>query len=187
MNGCNVKKSFWSAAVTGLLIVAANVGCVPKPENALIVYSAADREFAEPIIAAYQRRNAKTEVIPQFDVESTKTVGLVTRIESESSRPRCDVFWNNEIMHILRLESAGLLAPISWDIPSDWPASMRSKKKNVGRLWRTSPRAACQSRTASGQRRASIVGLRFSRTHVGKANAASLHRCSGPLQLTLLC
>ncbi len=105
-----------------------SIGCVPKPENALIVYSAADREFAEPILAAFQRRNGATEVVSTFDIESTKTVGLVTRIESESARPRCDVFWNNEIMHILRLESKGLLAPIRWDIPSDWPASMRSKQ-----------------------------------------------------------
>jgi iron(III) transport system substrate-binding protein len=111
-----------AAGLWGLL------GCVPKPENAVIVYSAADREFAEPILAAYQRRHAETEVVSQFDVESTKTVGLVTRIESESNRPRCDVFWNNEIMHILRLESAGLLAPIRWDIPRDWPAAMRSKQ-----------------------------------------------------------
>ena len=110
--------------------VLSSLGCVPKPENAIVVYSAADREFAEPILAAYQRRNEGTEVVSQFDVESTKTVGLVTRIEAESARPRCDVFWNNEIMHILRLEAAGLLAPISWDIPSDWPASMRSKKGN---------------------------------------------------------
>ncbi|MDX1927330.1 MAG: extracellular solute-binding protein [Pirellulaceae bacterium] len=129
MYGYKVPKSYWFAATACLISFVATVGCVPKPENALIVYSAADREFAEPIIAAYQRRNPKTEVVPQFDVESTKTVGLVTRIESESARPRCDVFWNNEIMHILRLESAGLLAPISWDIPSDWPASMRSKQK----------------------------------------------------------
>ncbi len=105
-----------------------SVGCVPKPENALVVYSAADREFAEPILAAYQRRHEGTEVVSQFDVESTKTVGLVTRIESESARPRCDVFWNNEIMHTLRLESAGLLAPVQWDIPNDWPTSMRSKQ-----------------------------------------------------------
>ena len=103
------------------------VGCVPKPENAVIVYSAADREFAEPILAAFQRRHGETEVVSTFDVESTKTVGLVTRIESEASRPRCDVFWNNEIMHTLRLESQGLLVPVRWDIPSDWPASMRSK------------------------------------------------------------
>ncbi len=127
MNGLNVTKFLW-LAVLSTMSIAATTGCVPKPENALIVYSAADREFAEPILSAYQRRNTSTEVIPQFDVESTKTVGLVTRIESERDRPRCDVFWNNEIMHILRLESEGLLAPVSWDIPRDWPASMRSKQ-----------------------------------------------------------
>ncbi len=127
MNGCKVTKSYLSALLVSAW-VGFVVGCVPKPEDALIVYSAADREFAEPILAAYQRRHAKTEVVSQFDVESTKTVGLVTRIESESSRPRCDVFWNNEILHIQRLESAGLLAPIRWDIPRDWPASMRSKQ-----------------------------------------------------------
>lgn len=129
MNGSQVAKSclFISLSIVSIALL---VGCVPKPENALIVYSAADREFAAPIIDAYQRRHEETEVVPQFDVESTKTVGLVTRIESESSRPRCDVFWNNEILHILRLESAGLLAPIRWDIPRDWPASMRSKQGN---------------------------------------------------------
>ena len=113
-----------------IALLLGSIGCVPKPENAIVVYSAADREFAEPILAAFQRRHAGTEVVSQFDIESTKTVGLVTRIESEKARPRCDVFWNNEIMHILRLESAGLLAPVRWDIPSDWPASMRSKQGN---------------------------------------------------------
>lgn len=129
MIGCSVAKSYLFA-ILAMSIIAAVAGCVPKPENALIVYSAADREFAEPILDAFQRRHTKTEVISQFDIESTKTVGLVTRIESESSRPRCDVFWNNEIMHTLRLESAGLLAPISWNIPRDWPASMHSQKGN---------------------------------------------------------
>ncbi len=57
-----------------------------------------------------------------------KTVCLVNTHRKRKQTPRCDVFWNNEIMHILRLESAGLLAPISWDIPSDWPAAMRSNK-----------------------------------------------------------
>lgn len=106
------------------------VGCVPQPEDSVVIYSAADREYAKPILDAFARRHAPTEVLPQFDVESTKTVGLVTRIESESERPRCDVFWNNEIMHTLRLEKAGLLQPIRWEIPSDWPASMRSKDKH---------------------------------------------------------
>lgn len=107
-------------------LVAILVGCVPQPENAVVIYSAADREYAKPILAGFSRQQPDIEVVPQFDVESTKTVGLVSRIEAEASRPRCDVFWNNEIMHTLRLEQAGLLQPIRWDIPSEWPAAMRS-------------------------------------------------------------
>lgn len=101
-------------------------GCQPKSENSVVIYSAADREYAQPILGAFARRNEGIEVKPVFDIEASKTVGLVTRIESESSRTRCDVFWNNEIMHTLRLEKAGLLAPIRWDIPADWPKAMRS-------------------------------------------------------------
>lgn len=109
-----------------ILVVAITAGCVPRAENELVVYSAADREFAEPILKAFERRHPETRVVSQFDIESTKTVGLVTRIESEGQRPRCDVFWNNELMHMLRLDAAGLLAPIQWEIPANWPTSMRS-------------------------------------------------------------
>lgn len=109
-----------------LLTAICCLGCVRRPEDSVVIYSAADREYAAPILAAFGRRNTGVEVTPVFDVESTKTVGLANRLESEASRPRCDVFWNNEIMHTLRLEKAGLLAPIRWDIPSDWPADMKS-------------------------------------------------------------
>lgn len=104
------------------------IGCVPRSENEVILYSAADREVAAPIVAAFQRRHAETKVNSTFDVESTKTVGLVTRIENESAKPRCDLFWNNEILHTLRLEKAGLLQPVRWDVPRDWPATMRSSR-----------------------------------------------------------
>jgi iron(III) transport system substrate-binding protein len=41
----------------------------------VVVYSALDREFAEPVLKAYAQE-ARVEVAPKFDVESTKTVGL---------------------------------------------------------------------------------------------------------------
>ncbi len=100
-------------------------GCVPSPENAVVIYSAADREFAAPILSAFKRRTLGTEVSSQFDVESSKTVGLVNRLISEKERVRCDVFWNNEIMHTLRLDSLGLLERVQWQVPPDWPESMR--------------------------------------------------------------
>ena len=93
-----------------------------------MLYSAADREVAAPILSAFERRHPATKVAATFDVESTKTVGLVTRIENEASKPRCDLFWNNEILHTQRLEEAGLLQAVSWDVPSNWPSQMRSKR-----------------------------------------------------------
>ncbi|MEM8736101.1 MAG: ABC transporter substrate-binding protein, partial [Planctomycetota bacterium] len=102
------------------------LGCGIRLEDSVVVYSAADREYAAPILAGFSRRNEGVEIAPVFDVESTKTVGLVSRIESEANRPRCDVFWNNEIMHTLRLQQAGMLKPIAWQIPGDWPSDMRS-------------------------------------------------------------
>jgi iron(III) transport system substrate-binding protein len=102
-------------------------GCTPRPENQVVIYSALDQEFAAPILSGFVRKN-DSKITPQakFDVESTKTVGLVQRILAEKQRPVCDVFWNNEIMHTLRLQKAGLLTKRSWDIPKEWPASMQA-------------------------------------------------------------
>lgn len=113
------------------LFAVAAIGCTPKRENAVVIYSAADREYAKPILDAFARRQEGLDVLPQFDVESTKTTGLVTKIQSEAkNRPRCDVFWNNEVMHTLRLEKAGLLQSIRWDVPNSWPSHMRSEGGN---------------------------------------------------------
>jgi iron(III) transport system substrate-binding protein len=112
------------------LVFLFSSGCVPQPENSVVVYSAADREYAKPILDSFQRKSAGIEVVPQFDVESTKTVGLANRIAAESEMPRADVFWNNEIMHTIALEKKGLLQSISWDIPSGWPKEMRSSSGN---------------------------------------------------------
>ncbi|MCU0708924.1 MAG: iron transporter, partial [Pirellula sp.] len=82
---------------------------MPRREDSVVLYCAADREYASPILDAYERDGKGTEVVRQFDVEASKTLGLVTRIEQESANPKCDVFWNNEILHTIRLQQQGLL------------------------------------------------------------------------------
>jgi iron(III) transport system substrate-binding protein len=77
--------------------------------DTVVVYSSLDREFSEPLLKAYAERS-KVRVLPKFDVESTKTVGLTNLIMAEARRPRCDLFWNNEILNTLRLKRRGLLA-----------------------------------------------------------------------------
>lgn len=74
----------------------------------VVLYCAADQEFAEPILRDIETSlGVKIEKV--FDIEATKTVGLVRTLIEERSRPRCDVFWNNEIVHTLRLKSMGVL------------------------------------------------------------------------------
>src|SRR4051794_17275143 len=92
----------------------------------VVVYSALDREFAEPSLDACARR-AGVEVLPKFDVESTKTVGLTNLIVAEAGRPRCDLFWNNEIINTLRLKQRGLLTPYRPKAAADIPGAFKDR------------------------------------------------------------
>jgi iron(III) transport system substrate-binding protein len=113
-------------ASIALLVSLVLVGCVPRRESSVVVYCASDREYATPILDGFERNTSGTQIVRQFDVESSKTLGLVTRIEQEKTRPRCDVFWNNEILHTIRLQKQGLLASRRWKVPDDWPKGCRS-------------------------------------------------------------
>ncbi len=64
-----------------LSLVAARSGI---GSDTVVVYSALDREFAEPVLKAYGERTG-VRVLPKFDVESTKTVGLTNLIIAEAS------------------------------------------------------------------------------------------------------
>lgn len=83
-------------------------GCWTESGPEVVVYVALDREFSEPILADFERETG-IKVLASYDAESTKTVGLTNQLLAERDRPRCDVFWNNEILNTLRLENAGLL------------------------------------------------------------------------------
>lgn len=79
-------------------------------DNSVVVYSALDQEFSEPVLKDLGQR-LSLDVASKFDVESTKTVGLTNTLIAEAVRPRCDLFWNNEILNTIRLEQKGLLQP----------------------------------------------------------------------------
>jgi iron(III) transport system substrate-binding protein len=98
---------------------------VQRAESDVVVYAALDQEFAAPILSAFERANeGQIRVVPKYDVESTKTVGLVNRIIAEQSAPVCDLFWSNEILHTVRLQKLGLLQPRSWPVEAGYPAEM---------------------------------------------------------------
>jgi len=106
-----MKFAVW-CALAGIVVLGsllAVAGCSNDQER-VVVYCALDRNFAEPILKIFENQTG-IEVDWQFDTEAHKTVGLARRIEEEANNPRCDVFWNNEIMHTIRLKKLGLIEP----------------------------------------------------------------------------
>ncbi len=100
-------------------------GCWDSSQSEVVVYTALDSEFSQPIFDDFEKRS-DVSVRAKFDVESTKTVGLTAAIIEERNRPRCDVFWNNEIVNTLRLKREGLLEVYRPAIAEKYPAAFRS-------------------------------------------------------------
>jgi iron(III) transport system substrate-binding protein len=90
----------------------------------VVVYVAVDRKDAEPILQAFEAQSG-IRVRALYDAEAAKTTGLVTRLLAESNRPRCDVFWNNEIVNTLLLAERGLLAPYASPSAETIPAGYK--------------------------------------------------------------
>lgn len=110
---CGCCRSQVSAALTRLLgaalLAAFVVGCgrsAAAPQ--VVVYAAVDRGDAEPILKRFERQSG-IRVLAVYDAEAAKTTGLVARLLAERRRPRCDVFWNNELVQTLLLAQRGAL------------------------------------------------------------------------------
>jgi iron(III) transport system substrate-binding protein len=108
-------------------VAMACIGCAPRSAQEVVVYTALDEEFSRPILEEFTR-DTGIEVLVVPDVESTKSVGLTQRIMTERRRPRCDVFWNNEIVNTLRLEQAGLLAEYESPVAKAYDKQYRSPR-----------------------------------------------------------
>ncbi len=78
--------------------------------KSLVVYCAHDSVYAEAILRDFEKQTG-IRVDVRYDTEATKSLGLVNLIVAERQRPRCDVFWNNELLGTVDLQSQGLLEP----------------------------------------------------------------------------
>jgi iron(III) transport system substrate-binding protein len=100
-----------------------SLSCRRTPSQNLrkvVLYCSVDQAVAEPIIAEFEKLTG-IDVLPRFDTEASKTVGLVQRIRAEAASPIADVLWSNEIFHTIRLARESLLATYRSEITKDWP------------------------------------------------------------------
>ena len=87
---------------------------------------ALDKEFSEPILQQFEVETG-IKVLAKYDQESNKTVGLANEILQLGRKQRCDLFWNNEILHTLRIKRAGLLQSYRSPLASGYPQSFVSQ------------------------------------------------------------
>jgi len=102
----NTKRYLLLVALLGIaLLVWQSFG-----REKLTVYCAHDAVFAEAILRDFEKQTG-IPVAVKFDTEATKSLGLAEQIIREAAHPRCDLFWNNELLGTLDLAGRGLLAP----------------------------------------------------------------------------
>lgn len=101
-------------------LVALLSGCGGSDAD-VVLYCAVDRAHSEPIVRAFEEHTGlKVDFVP--DIEASKSVGHRRRLQEEADNPRCDVFWNNEVVQTVLLQEQGLLAPYSPEGTDDIPA-----------------------------------------------------------------
>ena len=122
------KLTSFSLLFCALLGLLCATGCIQKTPNTVVVYAALDREFSEPILNDLEKELG-IDIAEKFDQESNKGVGFTNEIIQNGSNPRCDLFWNNEIMHTMRLQKLGLLEVYESPNARNFPEDFISTKK----------------------------------------------------------
>ncbi len=106
------------AKLPALLAVVGSVflfsGCGGDEKPSLVVYCAHDAVYSKKILDRFEEETG-IAVAAKFDTEATKSLALVEQLIDEKAHPRCDVFWNNELLGTLRLEEKGVLAKYKGD------------------------------------------------------------------------
>ena len=116
--------------VVGLLANAVSCGGdAPEQQRAeeqktVTVYVSTDRVFSEPVLRAFEQRTG-VRVNAVYDTEETKSTGLANRLLAEKERAQADVFWSNEPVRTLVLQSRGALAPYKSPQSNDIPATFK--------------------------------------------------------------
>lgn len=109
-----------------LLLCLGFAACGPGTD--LVVYVAHDQIHSEPMIRRFEAETG-LHVRAEYDVEANKTIGLVNRIREERKRPRCDVFWNNEVANTVALANEGLLASYASPSAAGIPETFRDPER----------------------------------------------------------
>lgn len=107
-------------------ILSLVVGCTREATKEVVIYTSVDQIFSEPILSDFEK-NTGIKIKAVYDVEASKTVGLVNRLLAEKQHPRCDVFWNSEVGRTIFLKQKGIFTPYTSPSAKDIPSQFKDK------------------------------------------------------------
>jgi iron(III) transport system substrate-binding protein len=107
-----------------VLVVLLAAGCGERKPR-VVLYCAQDQGFAQQSLAEFTHRTG-LDLATTFDTEADKSVSLYLALLKEKDRPRCDVFWNNEVLMSILLQRQGLLEPCDSPSGQAYPAWARA-------------------------------------------------------------
>lgn len=126
-----MRQRFAIFPVLAIGLLAAVIACGRMPSissgRTVVVYCSPDQEYSEPILKEFEARTG-IKVKAVYDIEATKTTGMVTRLIAEKNRPQADVFWNGEPVQTLKLKQEGVLAPYRSPQAASLPADYRDSE-----------------------------------------------------------
>lgn len=119
MNSAKIWISIW------VLVTMFGIGDgMAADKGKVVVYTALDQVFSEPILKDFEKETG-IRVKAVYDIEATKTTGLVNRIIAERKNPQCDVWWNNEVIKSIILKRKNVLAPYKSPAGKEIPAQFK--------------------------------------------------------------
>jgi iron(III) transport system substrate-binding protein len=121
MNKTRALQILAVIVVLTVILIAALVLFPKDQRKTVVVYTSVDQVYSEPIFRDFENRTGIT-VLPVYDVEATKTTGLVNRLIAEKGNPQADVFWAAEFSQMILLKNQSVLtcyqSPSATDIPA---------------------------------------------------------------------
>jgi len=89
-------------------------GVIKNDKREVVIYTSVDQNYSESLFEQFED---ETGIIVKavYDIESSKTTGLINRLKAEKDNPICDVFWNNEFVQTMELDSEGMFETLELD------------------------------------------------------------------------
>ena len=114
-------------ATTILVLACLFLGACGDDGPQVVLYCGVDQDQSQHFADLFQQETG-IQVAYHGESEAMRSVGLPQRLMMERKRPRADVFWANEIMHMVHLCRSGVMAPLPKGVAEQFPEGWRDPK-----------------------------------------------------------